>query len=679
MNGQWVGNIGYAVANTDAASKQYVDEKVSSGISYHTAVNAATTTTLAIATGGTTAYNQPNGAGNGIGSYISTTGTFTTIDGVTINGSTSTRILVKDEANGAWNGVYNYTNATAITRTSDTNTYGPNPDELSLNDYFFTTGGTVNAGTAFILTAPAGTIIYGTSVITFSVFSTSQVYTGGTGITVSGTVISANASQTQITAVGTLGLLAVSGNATVGNLIGPLANGNSNVNIPAANGNVTISVAGNSNVIVVTGKDAVVGGNVQLGAVNSNSSLIFNANTFQTKLYASNALAANYSLYLPSNVASSNGLYLVGNTDGTLSFGTGNVAQPTIKFTAASNGNNQTFTDANISNFNNTTAYSSVYRNGILIDNSQYTFAGSTLTINVVLLTGDTIYVASTAVAASTFSGNGTVGGANTQVQFNDAGNFAGSSAFVFNKNTSVLTVSSLSTTTGTITTGNITTINSGLLQNGNSNITITSNANVTITAKSNATMVISDTGANITGTGNFSGNVSVANLIGPHANGNSNVNIPAANGNVNISAVGNANILVVTGTGVNVSGTLNATGNITGNTNGYTIGYLNIPQVAASNTTLALTDAGKHYYSTTAGNLTLTVPNNATVGFATGTAITIVVQAAGNILVNAASGVTLYLAGSSTAGNRVISTYGMATIMKVATDTWFLSGVGTA
>ena len=44
-------------------------------------------------------------------------------------------------------------------------------------------------------------------------------------------------------------------------------------------------------------------------------------------------------------------------------------------------------------------------------------------------------------------------------------------------------------------------------------------------------------------------------------SNGNSNVNIPAANGNVNITAVGNATI-VVTGTGANITGTANITGN---------------------------------------------------------------------------------------------------------------------
>jgi hypothetical protein len=201
--------------------------------------------------------------------------------------------------------------------------------------------------------------------------------------------------------------------------------------------------------------------------------------------------------------------------------------------------------------------------------------------------------------------------------------------------------VGNLNTTTAIITTGNITTINSGLLQNGNSNITITSNGNVSIQAAgSTVELVVTSTGANITGTANITGNANVAN-------------IGATDGVF--------------------------TGNISGNTNGFAIGYLNIPQVAAANATLALTDAGKHYYSTTAGNLTLTIPLNSSVVFATGTAISIVVQAAGNVLVNAASGVTLYMGGNATAGNRVISTYGMATLMKVASDTWFINGTGVA
>ena len=188
-----------------------------------------------------------------------------------------------------------------------------------------------------------------------------------------------------------------------------------------------------------------------------------------------------------------------------------------------------------------------------------------------------------------------------------------------------------------------------------------------------------------------FTGNVTVGNLIGSYANGNSNVRIATANGNVTISAIGNTT-MTITGTGANITGTANITGNanvgniggnnavftgnISGRTEGFTIGYLNIPQVTASNTTLAISDSGKHYYSTTAGNITLTIPNNATSSFATGSAINIVVQAVGNILVNAAPGVTLFLAGNATSANRVVGTYGVATLMKVATDTWFINGV---
>jgi hypothetical protein len=147
--------------------------------------------------------------------------------------------------------------------------------------------------------------------------------------------------------------------------------------------------------------------------------------------------------------------------------------------------------------------------------------------------------------------------------------------------------------------------------------------------------------------------------------------NTLTANGN--LSVIGNANV-------ANIGATDGVfTGNISGNTNGFAIGYLNIPQVAAANATLALSDAGKHYYSTTAGNFTLTIPNNATTSFATGTAISIVVQAAGNILANADTGVTLYMAGNSTAANRVVGGYGMATLIKVATDTWFINGTGVS
>jgi hypothetical protein len=72
--------------------------------------------------------------------------------------------------------------------------------------------------------------------------------------------------------------------------------------------------------------------------------------------------------------------------------------------------------------------------------------------------------------------------------------------------------VGNLDTTTAIITTGNITTINSGLLQNGNSNITITSNGNVSIQAAgSNVELVVTSTGANVTGTLTSTGKIGYA------------------------------------------------------------------------------------------------------------------------------------------------------------------------
>ena len=153
---------------------------VSTQISYHQPVLAATVGTLETATGGTITYNQPNGGANGVGATLTTTGTFTTIDDANVQ-TVGTRILVKNQANAVLNGVYTYTNSTTITRSTDADTYGPNSTtDLSINDYFFVQSGNVNLGDSYIVSAPTGTITFGTSQIDFSQFSHSQVYNANT-------------------------------------------------------------------------------------------------------------------------------------------------------------------------------------------------------------------------------------------------------------------------------------------------------------------------------------------------------------------------------------------------------------------------------------------------------------------------------------------------------------------
>jgi hypothetical protein len=151
---------------------------------------------------------------------------------------------------------------------------------------------------------------------------------------------------------------------------------------------------------------------------------------------------------------------------------------------------------------------------------------------------------------------------------------------------------------------------------------------------------------------------------------------IPSANGNYSLGNSTNywANVWLGNITTSNIS----VSGNITGNTAGFAIGYRDIPQVSfIGNATIATADAGKHFYSTQSTDYILTIANNASQGFQTGAAITVINQGTGNITLAQGSGVTLYLTGNATSGNRTVTTFGMATLIKVATDTWFASGSG--
>jgi hypothetical protein len=152
------------------------------------------------------------------------------------------------------------------------------------------------------------------------------------------------------------------------------------------------------------------------------------------------------------------------------------------------------------------------------------------------------------------------------------------------------------------------------------------------------------------------------------------------------ISVAGNVtggNILTagfISVTGNITAGNLSVTGNVTGNTAGFAIGYRDIPQVAfTANTTIAATDAGKHYYSTLATANALTIANNTSVPWTVGTAITVINRGTGNIIITQDSGVSLYLAGNATSGNRTISTYGMATLLNVAANIWMINGTGVS
>ena len=101
-----------------------------------------------------------------------------------------------------------------------------------------------------------------------------------------------------------------------------------------------------------------------------------------------------------------------------------------------------------------------------------------------------------------------------------------------------------------------------------------------------------------------------------------------------------------------------------------YTIGYRDLPQIT-SLATLVADAGGKHYY----GTGTITIPSSGTINFAIGTAILII--ASNSVTVSPAVGVTLVQAGSGSTGARTLAQYAEASLVKVATDTWYISGVG--
>ncbi len=280
----YINGLAQPVQNQDAATKLYVDNLASTGITYHEPVFAATNTTLETATGGTITYAQPNGAGNGVGATLTTTGAFYLIDTANVQ-TVGTRILVQTQANAVQNGIYTYANTTAIVRSTDADQYGSNStEEISINDYFFVQSGNTNSGAAFIVSAPAGTITFGTSNIVFAQFSSSQSYSANiaAGLALTGTVFSAKVDNDTTAFDGTGNIIV----KTSANLVTP--------NIGAATG-TSLSTTGN-----LTGGNLVTAGIISAAKGIQNTPIgnaVANTGAFTT-------LTANGAVTFTSNVQS---------------------------------------------------------------------------------------------------------------------------------------------------------------------------------------------------------------------------------------------------------------------------------------------------------------------------------------------------------------------------------------
>ena len=262
----------------------------------------------------------------------------------------------------------------------------------------------------------------------------------------------------------------------------------------------------------------------------------------------------------------------------------------------------------------------------IILANGDITSGNGTFTANISagnVLTNNLLYA-----NGNPWDIGGIPGGSNTQIQFNDVGEFGGSANFTFNKTTSVLTV-----------TGNIagTNVNAGNLLTANFvSGTLTTAAQPNITSVGNLTgLTVSDGNVSNTiiaygnGTLAVSGNITANNFVG-NISGNisGNIVIPGANTGVVFNDTGNANTstaftfnkssnLVTITANANVGnlisgGVVSATGNVTGANviaNSYVFAPAIVQNASTYDTRISLGSATGIIEVNAAGNATQFLP----------------------------------------------------------------------
>ena len=193
--------------------------------------------------------------------------------------------------------------------------------------------------------------------------------------------------------------------------------------------------------------------------------------------------------------------------------------------------------------------------------------------------------------------GNGNPGGANSQVQFNDAGVFGGDAGFTYNKVTNTLTVDTIVSTISNATTINATTVNATTFIGDGSQLTgiLPNNANFVIQpTQSNITQVGTLTQLTVSGNAVFQSNVNLGSVSNIQINGGIPGYVLTTDGTGNVSwqipgagagAPGGSNTSIQFNNNGNFSGTTAFTFNNVSNGVNLT-GNLAIQNLTANNAT---------------------------------------------------------------------------------------------
>lgn len=168
VNGTRITSVGTPTSASDAATKAYVDA-VAQSLSIKNSVIVATTAAGTLAT--SFAAGQ-------------------VIDGVTL--VIGNRILIKDQTNAVENGIYVVTAGTP-TRSTDFAS-----GSTSSGNFTFVDQGTVNNSSGWVVTSDVGSDVVGTNLINLTQFSGAGSIIAGSGIIKSGNTLSVNVDNTSI-------------------------------------------------------------------------------------------------------------------------------------------------------------------------------------------------------------------------------------------------------------------------------------------------------------------------------------------------------------------------------------------------------------------------------------------------------------------------------------------------